>query len=243
MIANLIMGLVFGIWIASYTSSVFYRLPRKIPLNGIHESGFKPFCSTCKHPLKFYEYYSVISWFFCGKTCNYCSEPINPIYRISETIVILSSTLLAYYFGMNEYYFLLFILAILLIITNSIVFSNYKIPGILFFLIISLGGIYTTYITHEIFDWVLEGSIYIFLILLLAKFNFLKLDFESYLLLISAASWFGLRAEIFAINLLISTCLYYLGLKLSKKAFDMKIIKLLISISLFATTIVKSLSV
>ena len=103
---DLFIGLFFGVMIASYTSSIFYRLPRGISLFGYSEKGGKPFCSKCMHPLKPWEYYSVISWIYCMGKCSYCSQKIDIRYIILESGVIISSALFAYLYGIGDLYFL-----------------------------------------------------------------------------------------------------------------------------------------
>lgn len=88
-----IIILFFGIMIGNLLTTVIYRLPRKISLNGIFNKKFYPFCSTCKHPLKFYEYFPILSWIFSGRSCNYCGAKIPLIYTIVEITTGLAITL------------------------------------------------------------------------------------------------------------------------------------------------------
>ncbi|AZL15836.1 prepilin peptidase [Rickettsiales endosymbiont of Stachyamoeba lipophora] len=127
-----LLAVIFGIMLASYSSSVFYRLPRNIPLQGFGSKGLKPHCSLCKTPLKPYEYYSVLSWFFCGTTCNYCGAHIDSKFRIADSLVIFNSVYLHYYFGFGDEYLLLLLWSVGLIIIAAINFTGYTVPKVLY---------------------------------------------------------------------------------------------------------------
>lgn len=129
---NLFLGLFFGILLATFSSSIFYRLPRNISLYGFLDTNLKPFCSKCNHPLKFYEYYSVLSWIFCRGKCNYCKQPISKEFIILESAIIMVSIIAAFVFGMSEQYLISCFMGVLLISCAIIYNSKSKIPNSIF---------------------------------------------------------------------------------------------------------------
>jgi prepilin signal peptidase PulO-like enzyme (type II secretory pathway) len=155
-ISHLIIGLLFGIVCASYTSSMIFRLPRNISLSGLEGVGEKPFCSHCKHPLKFYEYYTLLNWFFCRGKCNYCGIALSKIYFPTEAIIIATFTMNAVLIGFNELYFLTCVLIIISVCLSAFTYENMPFPKEV---IVALGitsVIFNTYLTGHIFPWLVQ---------------------------------------------------------------------------------------
>lgn len=72
---------LFGIVIGSFLNVLIYRLPR-----GLDFKKGSSFCTTCKHPLKWYDLFPLFSWLFLGGKCRYCKAKISPIYPIVESL-------------------------------------------------------------------------------------------------------------------------------------------------------------
>ena len=70
---------LFGIVIGSFLNVLIYRIPR-----GLDFKKGSSFCTTCKHPLKWYDLFPLFSWLFLGGKCRYCKAKISPIYPIVE---------------------------------------------------------------------------------------------------------------------------------------------------------------
>lgn len=70
---------LFGIIIGSFLNVLIYRLPR-----GLDFKKGSSFCTTCKHPLKWYDLFPLFSWLLLGGKCRYCKAKISPIYPIVE---------------------------------------------------------------------------------------------------------------------------------------------------------------
>lgn len=70
---------LFGIVIGSFLNVLIYRMPR-----GLDFKKGSSFCTTCKHPLKWYDLFPLFSWVFLGGKCRYCKAKISPIYPIVE---------------------------------------------------------------------------------------------------------------------------------------------------------------
>ena len=70
---------LFGIVIGSFLNVLIYRIPR-----GLDFKKGSSFCTTCKHPLKWYDLFPLFSWLFLGGKCRYCKAKISLIYPIVE---------------------------------------------------------------------------------------------------------------------------------------------------------------
>lgn len=72
---------VVGICIGSFLNVLIYRIPI-----GMDFKKGSSICTTCKHPLKWYDLFPLFSWLFLGGKCRYCKAKISPIYPIVESI-------------------------------------------------------------------------------------------------------------------------------------------------------------
>lgn len=72
---------VVGICIGSFLNVLIYRIPI-----GMDFKKGSSICTTCKHPLKWYDLFPLFSWIFLGGKCRYCKAKISPIYPIVESI-------------------------------------------------------------------------------------------------------------------------------------------------------------
>ena len=72
---------IVGICIGSFLNVLIYRIPL-----GMDFKKGSSICTTCKHPLKWYDLFPLFSWIFLGGKCRYCKAKISPIYPIVESI-------------------------------------------------------------------------------------------------------------------------------------------------------------
>lgn len=72
---------IVGICIGSFLNVLIYRIPI-----GMDFKKGSSICTTCKHPLKWYDLFPLFSWLFLGGKCRYCKAKISPIYPIVESI-------------------------------------------------------------------------------------------------------------------------------------------------------------
>lgn len=164
------LGLLLGILAATFSSSIFFRLPRGINLHGFLDPKLKPFCSKCKHYLKFYEYYSVISWITCHNKCSYCGDKIDKSYMILESFIILSSILNSHYFGIGEQYIINIFITILASSICTISLTDQKIPGSLYLSLLFLAILNSSYFHLELLDVLWNIGIAAFFVMLVVKF-------------------------------------------------------------------------
>jgi leader peptidase (prepilin peptidase) / N-methyltransferase len=100
-----LIAIIYGLLIGNYTTTAYFRIPRSILINGImKERGKAPHCSVCRHSLRFYEYFPLLSWIFTRFKCNYCGVDIDPVYTFLELGGMIISLSLFLLLGMNEFY-------------------------------------------------------------------------------------------------------------------------------------------
>ncbi len=140
-----IIAAIYGLLIGNYSTTAYFRIPRAMPINGLSTySGKAPHCSTCSHPLKFYEYFPVFSWVFTRFKCNYCGAPTNKAYTILEATVMFSSILLFTYLGMTTIYVTSVLIASAITLNLSLFITHHKFfrkALYIFFVSILLWGI------------------------------------------------------------------------------------------------------
>lgn len=84
----------------NFATTVLHRLPRNIILYGFDKKTTKsPFCSSCKHPLKFYEYLPIFSWVSASGTCNYCNIKIPSSYFYLEILGGIFAVICSFLYG------------------------------------------------------------------------------------------------------------------------------------------------
>jgi leader peptidase (prepilin peptidase)/N-methyltransferase len=200
----IILSLIFGLLIGNYTTTFLFRLPRNIEICGINKSiNTPPCCSTCRHPLKFYEYLPVLSWIFVRFKCNYCGAKINLQYFILEFTTGLISIVLFLLFNFSEIYLLFLILWSLLIIAGLIEYNSSKIYNNLTFGVITTGMIYRTLLDSSILFFIRDIAIIaIFLSMIM---NISRLQIKKIIHLTLQASVFGLGEVMIVLSSLFIT--------------------------------------
>ena len=119
-----IVAFLFGLILGNFATSLLYRLPRDLPLNGSANNGKPPHCSECGHHLRFYEYLPLLNWLFTRGTCNYCSQKIDLSYSALELSTAIFATVLYLVIGLNEIYPLILLFGSLLILQNFLYFRS-----------------------------------------------------------------------------------------------------------------------
>jgi len=187
----IIVSLIFGLLIGNYITTFLFRLPRNIEICGIDRTvNTPPYCPTCRHKLKFYEYLPVLSWIFVRFKCNYCRVKINPQYFLLELGTGLIAIILFLLFNFSEIYLLFLILWAIVILAGLIEYNSSKIYNELTFGVITIGMIYRTLIDNSILPFICDIAITaIFLSIIM---NISKLQIKQLIYLTLQASVFGL---------------------------------------------------
>jgi len=165
---------LYGVFIGNFATSLFYRLPRNITLFGFDTKSTKPpFCSTCSHELKFYEYLPILSWFSTLGKCNYCHTPITKKYIALEVLTGLMAIILYYLLGTNLELFFIYFAYVILVLLNIFIYLEHGFGSLKITLaMIILGMIYRTLLDHEIFGWLLPFSLASILCIWIVSRNF-----------------------------------------------------------------------
>jgi prepilin signal peptidase PulO-like enzyme (type II secretory pathway) len=125
MFIEILAALFFGLMLGNYGTTVYYRLPRGIKINGHAELGGKaPHASCCQTPLKFYEYLPVLSWFSTFGKCSYCAAKVDINYYIIEIGSTICSIVLVLALGLNFSYIIAELLATILVTSTVVVMAK-----------------------------------------------------------------------------------------------------------------------
>lgn len=76
-----VLVFLYGIVVGSFLNVCIYRIPRKCFF-----ASKGSFCTSCKHPLKWYDLIPLFSYIFLGGRCRYCKERISPRYPLVELL-------------------------------------------------------------------------------------------------------------------------------------------------------------
>jgi leader peptidase (prepilin peptidase)/N-methyltransferase len=178
----MIMGFIFG----NFTTSFYYRISNERRVNGYKSlSGEAPHCSSCKHPLKFYEYLPILSIFSTKFRfiCNYCGASINPVYTILEFSTAILFALNYMYVTSGESLVLTLLLIPVGILTIALRINDNKIPNYLLWFAAFLGVLYRTISDGTFYIWFLHLSIFMLVIISIYKDK--EADFSSVALRVS----------------------------------------------------------
>lgn len=142
---------IVGSCIGSFLNVLIYRIPI-----GMDFKKGSSICTTCKHPLKWYDLFPFFSWIFLGGKCRYCKAKISAIYPIVEGITG-ALFVLAYAYGCNFNFTLTLlgycVICSALVVTFCIDYKHMFIPDSMW-ITIFIGGIiiYVDNIIHSGFD-------------------------------------------------------------------------------------------
>lgn len=194
MFTEYLIVFIFGVFIGNFATPVFYRLPRGIIIYGFNKEFTKPpFCSTCFHPLKFYEYLPILSWISTLGRCNYCKVHISYSYILLELSVGFAAVLCLYLFKDNlDFYFIMFCLLISGLLGIFIAYEHPIIPNTITLSLITEGIVYRTLVEKTILSWLLSLCIASLLSLwLLKKKEFLNPEKQSLIhVILPGGAWF-----------------------------------------------------
>ena len=106
----------FGLLFGNYLTTLYSRIKQKEPINGSASYGIPPHCDSCKHELRYYEYFPVLSWYYSRFKCNYCGINIPKIYLGLELSGLFLSLFCCYLFGISNLFILSFFSTLLLLL-------------------------------------------------------------------------------------------------------------------------------
>lgn len=158
-----ILGLVMG----SFYTVVGLRRPK-------NESIIKPssHCTSCNHPLKWYDLIPVFSFIARGGRCAYCKEKISFLYPVIELVTGALFTLSYALYGFSYEFFAMIIISSLLIM---IFVSDFK------YMVILDGPLVVCSIFIIVFKWIYFGGKAALLALVSGLVLFLAMAFIKFL--------------------------------------------------------------
>lgn len=181
----------------NFLTTFLHRLPNKITIYDFNKSvAIYPFCSLCKHPLKFYEFLPVLSWASTLGRCNYCHSPIDRTYTIIEVLAGILSIWCYHYFAFSDDYIVLFTLGLIMLLQFFIYWQHTRIELVLILATVAFGVLYRTLVDGTISEWVSTFCLGCFASMLLLKSEILKSDAkrEGAALLLQACALLGFNA-------------------------------------------------
>lgn len=154
MIVSIII-FAFGVLIGNFTTTVLYRLPRGIILYGFNKQSTQPpFCSSCAHPLKFYEYLPVLSWVSTFGNCNYCRASIPAAYFFLEVSAGFMAILCSFFYADDiENYLIVFCFCTTALLAMAILFQHSVMPKPITTCLIFEAVLYRTLNDASILPW------------------------------------------------------------------------------------------
>jgi len=148
---------IFGLLIGNFATTLLYRLPRNIIPYGFNGHSMKPpFCSICKHALRFYEYLPVLSWVTTGGSCNYCHKQFSRSYFYLEVACGVFAILCAHLYGQNiDIFFLKFCFCVTASLSFAIYFEHRDVSRILTIALIAEAAFLRTLQDQSILSWII----------------------------------------------------------------------------------------
>lgn len=131
--AKVLIVFLFGLLVGSFATTFQYRLPRGITPYGFNPAFSKPpFCSNCKHPLRFWEYLPMFGWFFVRGSCNYCNTPISFLHTLLELSIATWAVLCMWIYSDNmDYYIVFFCLGVSCLLGMFIIYEHQVLPTVI----------------------------------------------------------------------------------------------------------------
>lgn len=161
---------IFGLIIGNFSTTLLYRLPRNIIPYGFSYDMKPPFCSTCKHLLRFYEYLPILNWISTRGSCNYCKDKISYSYLCLEAVCGVFAVLCAYLYSQNiDLFFLKFCFYITASLSIAIYFEHKRILHILTIALIAEAALIRTLQDQSILSWLVVFSFAAIFSMLLLK--------------------------------------------------------------------------
>jgi leader peptidase (prepilin peptidase)/N-methyltransferase len=126
---------VVGACMGSFSSAIAYRITKgESWIGGVntmsgHLEVARSKCPTCKHPLKWFDLFPVLSWLSTQGHCRYCQQKISIRYPIIE---MLGAGLLTLFYGLaipSELELVLFIMGLPFLLSTILLgVSKFSIP-------------------------------------------------------------------------------------------------------------------
>lgn len=92
---EIFLVVVYSVFLGNFITTLYYRIPNEIPIGPKH----KPFCSNCKHPIKFRQYLPLFYYIFSDRHCKNCKTKVPSVYFKMECLTALM--LILYYTVFN----------------------------------------------------------------------------------------------------------------------------------------------
>ncbi len=136
-----IFALVLGLFFGNFGTSFYYRIANGVPINGLESwRGTPPHCASCKHPLRYYEYFPIFNWFSVrGNCCNYCGIKIDSIYHIFELGTGIMALIAYCAIGFTSRYTAILLLAILVMLAGFLFYRQVALPAAITIVMGSIG--------------------------------------------------------------------------------------------------------
>lgn len=209
--------ILVGLLMGNFATTLLYRLPRGVALSGFNtDSAWAPFCSVCKHKLKFYEHLPVLGWIITLGRCSYCKAKINKHYLALELLAAILAVANYILYGVSDTCVIMFVFGLLCITSAIIYLEQCIVMPVMTVSITILGCIYRTFIDHSIFAWLfslgIAGLFCLFLLRQSPKVSWLKGDCVHSL--VPASVWCVSEAMGLYIGTLLASYLFLRELKL-----------------------------
>ena len=152
---------IAGVFIGNFTTTILHRLPRDIILYGFNTKTTQPpFCSKCKHLLKFYEYLPILSWISTRGFCNYCNIPITLSYFILELVGGAFAVICTLLYGDNiENYIIMFCFYMIMSLAFFIAYEHKSTFKEITVSLLFIGILHRTLNDHSIIPWLFMLSL------------------------------------------------------------------------------------
>lgn len=190
----LALFIILGLFLGNFVTSFYCRIANKQPISGLNNlGGKKPYCLSCGHSLKFYEYFPIVSLLSTkfSFSCNYCKSIFPKIYTVIEISVGLIFGLNYLMIKNDQLLSLMSLYSPLLVLLIALELKEKHIPSFLIFTSCVLGIVFRTLIDKSFYIWLLQ--ILAFFLFFLARYN--KKNFElskfinKFLTILIACCW------------------------------------------------------
>jgi hypothetical protein len=105
-------------WLGNFCTTLFFRVPRAIPLNG---QDFPPMCSNCSVRIRWPDYAPFFYYPIKPRTCRSCNAIVPKVYLVLEVCIAALALLTLVLNGFNE---VSLVKCLIVAILSTIVFIN-----------------------------------------------------------------------------------------------------------------------
>ncbi len=146
---------LFAGWaMASYATTMVYRLPRNEPL-----FDRNPFCGTCEEYLQPRDLFPIFSWIVNRGKCRFCGENVPLVYLLVEFSVVAVFVLSYFAFGISEQFLLVSCAATGAVVLAAVYVNDHFFSGRIIVTMIFLGALYRTLQDGSIYPFLMGGFI------------------------------------------------------------------------------------